>query len=228
MSEEFSFKTLLYNSCLKVWLAIPLSFALLLSFNTLIPTDLHAQSEPAASVCVEGSVIDHEHNPGGAGWKIRAIPIIDGAEQLDLAIETETDGGGNFRFPALAPQRWAFEIELHDNAVPVTPAKFEVDISEPYSGCKRIRFKLRWLVRVDVLKIDQNHVPQRGWAITATPHSIHHKAKTATTNSDGVAVFNLEQGTWTFSEVAPHDIQSMPILPLTGQQELTVQHPRPL
>ena len=226
MLKDRSTKILLLNP--RQWLIIPLSLMLILSSLAFGATDLYAQdgTVPAASQCVEGSVIDHEHNPGGAGWVIRVIPIIDGEEQANLAVETKTDNGGKFRFPSLAPQVWSFEIDLkaHGHRVePVTPAKFAVDISQPYDGCKRIRFKLRWLILVEVLKIDQNHVPQKDWIITATPHSNRNVQKQATTDAAGTATFYLEPDRWTFSEKAPPGVTYMPILPQTGQQELTVR-----
>lgn len=176
------------------------------------------------TICVEGLVIDHTETPLGDGRIVTAS--LEGN-----ALTAAVDGNGKFRFQdGLVPGNWTFAIDLQvpdQEWQPVTPDTFEVPLDYGHAGCFQIRFKLRRLITVIVIKIDDNHNRLDGWRIHAEPHSPWNTAVDVTTTNGGEAIFKIPPGLWTFTEYAPNNVQATPILPETGKQELNVTAPGP-
>jgi hypothetical protein len=181
-------------------------------------------AQAAQTICVEGMVIDHTEAPLGDG---RIVTATSEGTSLTAAV----DRNGSFRFQdGLVPGNWTFSIDIQQTDQewePVTPAVFDVPLAYGNVGCYKIRFKLRRLITVTVIKIDDNHNRLAGWRIYAEPQSAWDTAKNAITTDDGEAVFRLTPGLWTFSENAPSGVSATPILPENGRQDLTVTAPGP-
>ena len=84
-------------------------------------------------------------------------------------------------------------------------------------------------IEVSVLKIDDAHQPLAGWTIRAesAPDYVAADAIVVQTDQDGVALFRLLPGLWTFIEEAPDNITYEPIVPDTDRQQLVVKAPGP-
>ena len=76
------------------------------------------------------------------------------------------------------------------------PASFDVDLDYSQSDCYQIRFKLRRVVTVIVVKIDENHNRLTDWEIKAAPaaDNLFAVSQEATTDANGEAVFRLSEG----------------------------------
>ncbi|MBV7337526.1 LysM peptidoglycan-binding domain-containing protein [Chloroflexi bacterium TSY] len=183
-----------------------------------------ARPESTDKLCVAGQVINHQEQPL-AGWVIRAESV----DPPGAARMTSSDDEGNFRFDDLSVGQWNFAIGVQTGWEPVTDDNFEVKLTYGLTECRTIRFKMRRVVTVSVLKIDEQHVPQAGWTIRAEPGLGNEFAipQELTTDTTGVATFTLSLGHWIFSEIAPDDIDYTPISPPTGVQELIVTAPGP-
>ncbi len=175
-------------------------------------------------ICVEGSVIDHEEKPlGDAGRVVTATPKVNGA-----SVTKAVDNNGKFKFDygELAAGVWTFSIDIKqaDGWAPVTPDSFDVPLAYGQNKCYQIRFKLKQIIVVRVLKIDENHNPLKGWKIRAEPGAGNVFAAPVenTTDDTGIAVFALTKGKWIFTEYAPAGVNYTPILPTTGRQEVNV------
>ena len=88
-----------------------------------------------------------------------------------------------------------------------------------------MRFKVKRPISVEVLKIDDNHVPLADWVIHAAPASGNWFASpiTATTDTNGIANFRLTEGKWIFTETPPSGQHYTPVMPSNGKQEVDVQ-----
>ena len=84
-------------------------------------------------------------------------------------------------------------------------------------------------IEVSVLKIDESHRPLAGWIIRAepAPDNVISGAIEAGTGQDGIALFRLEPGLWTFIEKAPGNVTFEPIVPDTDRQQLRIDPPGP-
>ncbi len=184
---------------------------------------------PLDRLCVRGAVIDHEERPS-TGWTITAM-AYDASGMLDptTARKVETDVHGTFIFDNLPPGLWNFTISAREGWEPVTADSFDVPIAYGNRDCQVIRFKMRRVVIVRVLKIDTDHNPLAGWTIRARPGPGNFFAlpKEAVTGEDGIATFSLSPGMWIFTEVAPEGVVFDPVAPATGVQSLDVQPPGP-
>jgi hypothetical protein len=191
----------------------------------------NGQQGNANALCVNGSVIGHDEKPLTDGWEIVATPYESSGLISAKAQKTTSDASGEFSFPKLEVGTWQFEIMLK-GAVgdwePVTPAKFDATMRYGVQSCEIIRFKLRRLIVVEVLKIDDLHNPLPGWTIIAQPAPENKFAlpKSQVTGQDGIAKFLLSPGRWIFSEQAPNGVYYEPVIPL-GKQALTIAAPGP-
>lgn len=220
----------LHSARVRLGLAALLAFLLLLPVanvyaagsangSTVVPTN--------SDICVEGTVIDHKEKPLGDG-RIVTATAADGT-----AIAAAVDEDGEFSFEdVLYPGSWTFAIDVvkeGEEWEAVTPASFDVTLDYSQSDCYQIRFKLRRVVTVIVIKIDENHNRLLDWEIKAEPGAGNTFAvsQEATTDANGEAVFRLSEGKWIFSEFPPEDVNYIPVVPTNGRQELEVEAPGP-
>ena len=198
------------------------------------PSAASAGSPPPSGdqLCVVGTVINHEEQPQTDGWTITATPYTGGVLDPTGAMTTTSDATGAFQFNPLTPAQWQIAIDLASQPgewQPVTPAQFDIVIDYGNASCSRVRFKLRQLIVVNVLKIDDFHTPLPGWTIKAVPGPGNLFAlpqEQLTRDPDGIATFKLSPGSWIFHEVAPFGVAYVPVIPL-GPLELFVNAPGP-
>lgn len=192
-----------------------------------------ALSQPATDqVCVEGTVIDHAEQSLGIDWEIVATPYTDGSLDPTAAVTVTTNVDGEFLFgDGLTPGQWQFSITIDDPDAwePITPAVFNVELSAGEAACTVIRFKLRRIIPVDVLKVDDNYVPLAGWTIIARPGpgNFYALPTTVETGDDGTAHFRLTPGLWVFTEKAPAGVRYVPVIPLNGTLSVVIGEPGP-
>lgn len=182
-----------------------------------------AQAQGASRLCVQGTVISHDEKPLTDGWAISAESVALGQTQV---ITSDTAGG--FVFDPLIVDTYHFAITVKPGWEAITPAQFDVPVD--YSAdCVRIRFKLRRLVEVIVLKIDDDHKPWAGWTICAEPGADNFFATKICQRTDaaGSTTFRLTPGNWTFVETPPAGVPLIPVMPPTDRQSLNVQPPGP-
>jgi hypothetical protein len=182
-----------------------------------------------SDICVEGTVITHDEKPLDDGRIVTAS--FNG-----VSIAAAVDEDGEFSFESgLTPGRWNFAIDVvkeGEEWEPVTPAAFDVQLEYGQDDCYEIRFKLRRLITVIVVKIDEDHNRLIDWRIQAKPSSGNKFAISyeEETNSNGEAIFRLTEGNWLFTELPPEDDSDLayePVVPLWGSQELKVEDPGP-
>lgn len=183
---------------------------------------------PLDRLCVAGTVINHAEVPL-EGWTVTAT--YEGVNGSHSALTTVTDANGEFSFELPGPGRWGLEIESRDRWEGVTATKLAVHVGFGNLDCVDVRFKMRELVRVIIIKIDDNHEPQAGWTMTATPGGGNTFAdvQTAVTDDTGTATMDLTPGSWIISESAPGYVRWWrPISPATGVHSLNVVGPGPI
>jgi hypothetical protein len=193
---------------------------------------------PNDKVCVEGSVIDHAEKLLTDGWIIGATPRNEQGElNPTRAVSEVSDANGNFRFDEWPgdPNRgifvgdWQFQIDLNQKDgqdwEPVTPDRFDLSLDFGEDECVKIRFKLRRLVKITVIKVNEEYEKQAGWRIHAEPGpgNIFAAPQELVTDDTGTVVFRLSPGRWIFTESAPAGASYTPVLPVNGTQEVDVQ-----
>ncbi len=187
--------------------------------STVVPSN--------SDICVEGTVINHKEELLDDGR------IVTATSSDGTAIAVAVDEDGEFSFEeGLAAGRWTFAIDVRKDGEewePVTPASFDVMLDYSQSDCYQIRFKLRQVVTVIVVKIDENHNRLADWEIKAQPAAGNAFAISyeGTTDANGEVVFRLTEGNWIFSEYAPDDVNYTPVVPTNGTQALEVEAPGP-
>ncbi len=195
---------------------------------------------PVDKICVEGSIIDHNENLLKDGWIIGATPRnAQGELDTTRAISEISNNDGYFKFEELPedPTRglfagdWQFQVEITQKAdqewEPVTPDLFDVSLAYGQQECIKIRFKLRRIIKVTVIKVNDEYVGQENWRIHAEPGpgNIFATAQEFLTDNTGTIVFRLSPGRWIFTESAPPGVTYTPVLPPNGMQEVDVQTP---
>lgn len=226
-----------------------LARALLVAFVGLwlLPSHVivHAQSTDSPpspisgdKVCVEGSVIDHNENPLTDGWIIGATPRnAQGELDPTRAVSETSDRNGNFRFEEYPedPNRgifvgdWQFQIDISQKGdqewEAVTPDHFDVALTYGRQECVKIRFKLRRIIKVTVIKVDDAYQGQPDWRIRAEPGpgNIFATAQELVTDNSGTVIFHLSPGRWIFTESPPPGVSYTPVLPPSGTQDVDVQ-----
>ena len=125
----------------------------------------------------------------------------------------------------LAAGKWQVSLAIPLGWEPVLPYRSSFDVTLNYgsSSCVEVRFKVKRPISVDVLKIDDNHVPLADWVIQAAPASGNWFASpiTATTDGNGIATFRLTEGKWIFTETPPSGQKYMPVMPTDGRRKWT-------
>jgi hypothetical protein len=195
---------------------------------SIVPDGGPIPPEPVDILCVSGTVINHQEQPL-SNWTVRAI--YEGTLGSYPDQTTTTNANGEFRFDLPGTGRWAFEVDIPDGWEAVTQARFAVFVSYGHTTCVPVRFKVRQLIEVIVYKIDDHHRPLVGWTIVATPGPGNRFAtqQSAVTDENGVATFYLTPGEWTFTEVAPANVDWWtPISPPSGAQTINVSGPGPI
>lgn len=172
--------------------------------------------------CIQASVISHDEKPLGGGFDITAT----GATTLTGT----TNGSGVVQFD-LPVGDWNFSIALPRDYMAITPTDFGITILPTFTGCHDVRFKIKRVVPVKVIKLDQDHRPLAGWIIRADPGPGYPYAKAmpveATTNISGVAEFLLTPGDWVFSEKEPAGVMFVPVVPVNGKVGVKITAPGP-
>jgi hypothetical protein len=195
---------------------------------------------PSGYFCIDGLVIDHEENPI-AGWKITAEQNLLGSKPVSVELETTSAGApnkGQFRFDeANGLLQAQSDVKLTLSAPTgfgkyeaVTPDTFQVRLDVGTYECVRVRFKIRRLEYVTVVKVDQYLQPLEGWKIIAEPgpENAFASPQMGRTDVDGKVSFYLSPGEWIFREQRPdaepyepaYDFK--PFVPADGVQELNV------
>jgi len=215
---------------------VRLGLALLLSSLLLLPVaSVYAAGNGNGStvlpsnsdICVEGTVINHQEKPLDDGR------IVTATAEDGTSMATAVDEDGAFSFEeGLFPGRWTFAIDVvkeGEEWEPVTSASFAVTLDYSQSDCYQIRFKLRQVVTVIVVKIDENHNRLLDWEIKVQPGAgnLFAVSQDATTDANGEAIFRLSEGKWIFTEFPPEDVNYTPVVPTDGRQELEVEAPGP-
>jgi len=221
-------------------LVLPLIAVVVLSLLT--GTAVYAQDVPSAGsvapapvdpspldkLCVSGSVINHAEEPL-EGWTVTAT--YEGVNGSYPAMTATSDENGEFSFDLPGAGRWGLEIESRDGWEGVTATKLAVHVGYGNLDCVDVRFKVRELVLVVILKIDDAHVPQADWIMTATPGEGNTFAavESQVTDSTGIAEMYLTPGTWIISEAPPSLVGWWrPISPVSGVQVIEVVGPGPI
>ena len=151
--------------------------------------------------CIDGYKINHL-NQGLSEWT-----IIARNEETDETFDTVTDKWGFFQFHELAMGTWKVSEVLQAGWEPVTPAEFEVEVTEPFK-CQHVRFKNKTdFACVDVYKKDYTDgAGLPGWEITVQSAYAGGSPVTGTTDGTGHVRFNgLTPGTYIISEKMQDD-----------------------
>jgi hypothetical protein len=238
-------------------IALTLAFLIPTTATTFAANGANGAPIPSGTVCVEGLVIDWKEEPLESGWIIEARPIgpngvIRGEPVIAFPSEDDDEKGqfkyadGDLVVDTGKYPHWYFEIKYDGTSLDplvdgnydglvgdwegVTPTAMSVYFDSDQQDCVRIRFKLREIVSVGVLKIDAEHNPLADWTIVATPAKGNYFAQeqeevTVSGEYTGTAVFYLTPGQWIFTEKAPEDHEGgfRPVIPQTGRQELEVK-----
>jgi hypothetical protein len=228
-----------------------LGLTLALALSMILPAIFSYSTAQAGTVsgefCIEGIVIDWEEQPMGGLYVYLDGPVSQetqsaGEEDDDFADDNDDLDEGEFKFPVedgddLEPGTYVLSIELPQfgNWEGVTDTEFEVTLDANQDDCAQVRFKLRQLVEVNVLKINEDHEGLEDWVIEARPGpgNFFAEVQEETTDVDGYAYFELTPGNWIFVESAPMpengEMKAMftPVAPPQGKMELDVQPGEP-
>ena len=182
---------------------------------------------PLDKLCVSGVIINHAEQPL-EGWTVTASYEGVLGQFPDMTAVSDEDGKFAFEFPG--PGRWGIEIESRARWEGVTSTRLAVHVGYGNLDCAEVRFKMREIVEIIAIKIDDDHVPQAGWTIRANPgHGNDFGApQSQVTGDDGVAVFHVTPGAWIFTEEPANDVMWWwPISPPLGAHRLNVVGPGP-
>jgi hypothetical protein len=219
-----------------------------LALALLIPTTAttfaaNGAPTPAGDICVNGFVIDWQEEPLEEGWYVEATPLDASGNPVGDAVTAEPsdddDEKGQFEFEnddllvnGNKVTSWQFAI-IYDDLIgdwrPVTSDVIRVDFDYGADGCARIRFKLKEVVAVGVLKIDAEHNGLEDWKIIATPAKDNlfaiEQDVTTDASGQGEELLYLTPGKWVFTEESPEDVghDFAPVIPMNGQQTLLLE-----
>jgi len=229
----------------RVLAAVFLALSMLISTGlvALAQDDLGARAAQYGVFCIKGTVIDHDETPL-EGFVVRATA------PTGASFDVESDEDGYFEFLNLDAGIYTVEVVLERAYTLVPPYLQVLSVNLEYGDneCVEIRFKLRQLVLVNVIKIDDQHNLLDGWLITAAPAKDNWFAYAMTEETGaadpeyyepsdpagsisfepGQVLFNLTPGNWIFSEKPPapskedDPVKFRPIVPNTGVQTLDI------
>lgn len=201
-------------------------------------SDVDIGPTPNDKICVVGTLISHDEQPLADGWSVVATPRNDQGE-LDStrAISAVSNANGDFRFDERPddPGRgifvgdWQFQVDLAQKDgqewEAVTPNQFDLALDYGAKDCTRIRFKLRRIFKVTVIKVNEEYVGQGGWHMRAEPGPGNNFAdpQELVTDDTGTVIFKLSPGRWIFTEAPPPGLSYVPILPPSGLQDVDVR-----
>lgn len=145
--------------------------------------------------CVDGYKIN-QFDQGLLGWEIAARNLDTGE-----TFTTTTDANGYFFFNTLPLGTWVMSETIQEGWEAVTPAEFQVQVTEPFV-CETVRFKNRTdFACVDVFKRDEiDGVGLPGWNITVQPAYGGLPVNGVTDGSGWVRFNGLVPGVYTISE----------------------------
>ena len=216
--------------------------AMILALGMLIPmVSAYAQATPTTSLCVEGSVINFDEtllnlDAVDNTWLIEYTLLDSAGEPTELFV-VSTDEDGYFELPAaggpaeLAVGTWRFQLLVEESGngpwEGITSLQFDVPLTYQQKECAQIRWKLVRRVPVVVTKIDDQHNLLNDWRIRAEPARGNWFASPVELKTGelvtGTATFYLTEGQWVFREFPPAGVRSVPIVPSSGHQTLTVE-----
>ncbi|OIO95426.1 MAG: hypothetical protein AUK03_05540 [Anaerolineae bacterium CG2_30_64_16] len=164
------------------------------------------KNELQPTTCITGFKVDDQHR-GLAGWKIFTKP----ASGSGPTFTTETAADGSFTFSNLTLGTWTVWEEVQQWWTPITPASFQVTLTQPGDQCVEVRFKNRPPdLCAEGYKVDEKGIGLAGWTVVAYPESDPTMQMTTTTDPHGYYRFNgLGLGNWVFE--VQHQVGWTPI-----------------
>jgi hypothetical protein len=222
----------------RFWLVPVVALALLLLAYAGFAFSTAEAQTPAGDYCIEGIVIDWEEKPL-AGWGITltndVVLTTISAEEPDDDDDDPDFQKGEFQFKEADglpqnPDVYTVTIESRAGWEGVTPTTITFPIDAGNDDCVKIRFKMRPIYPVTVVKIDADHRPLEDWMIKAAPGggNLFAEPDEEETDATGRAFFTLTPGAWIFMEMPPKPDKSepaesfMPVVPPNGRQELNI------
>jgi hypothetical protein len=224
----------------RLWI-IPAVVLGVVSLITTMFTFAPAQAQTVSGdYCIEGLVIDWEEDPL-PGITVHLLDSM--GNELDTRVSAEDPDDkdediqeGEFEFDPItpsAPDEYTVYVDVPPDWEGVTPTSITFEIEAGRDGCVKIRFKLRPLIYVQVVKIDSDHFLLPDWRIEARPGpgNFFAEVEEETTNISGTAFFTLTPGSWIFVEREPDTDDKyddkpdpyMPVVPPGGQQTLDLE-----
>ncbi len=145
--------------------------------------------------CITGFKVDDQHK-GIPGWKITAKP----AGAAGPVFTTTSGADGSFTFKNLTLGTWTISEELQKWWTAVTPASFNVTLTQPGDKCTEVRFKNRAPdLCAEGYKVDERGVGLAGWTVKAYSEANPAVQMTTTTDAYGHYRFvGLTLGKWIF------------------------------
>jgi hypothetical protein len=213
-----------------LWLLPVIALAMLLvAYAAFAYSSAEAQAPAPGDYCVEGLVINWEEKPL-AGWEV-TLEGDNGVLSTTVSANEDDDDldKGEFEFQDLPeePAVYTATIETRDGWEGVTPTTITFPINVGEDDCVRIRFKMRRIIPVEVIKFDRNHFGLEDWLIKVEPgkDNLFASADEEETDIDGRALFTLTPGSWIFTEYPPKDDKGSyhPVVPPSGIQELEIE-----
>jgi uncharacterized surface anchored protein len=153
------------------------------------------KNERQPTACITGFKVDDQHK-GLPGWKITAKPA-GGTTPVFTAV-TEKDG--SFTFKDLTLGTWTLSEELQKWWTAITPASFNVTLTQAGDKCVEVRFKNRAPdLCAEGYKVDEKGMGLAGWTVKAYSEINPAVQMTTTTDANGYYRFvGLTLGKWNF------------------------------
>ncbi len=161
-------------------------------------------------------------------WTVTAV--YEGTNGDYPSLTTVSNAEGKFRFNLPGTGRWGLTIDTPERWEGVTKTQLAVHVGFGNNACVKVRFKMRELITIKVIKIDENHTPQPGWTITATPGpgNTFGAVQTGVTDENGEVELEVTAGAWVITEAPPAGmIWWRPISPADGVHTIDVKGPGP-
>jgi hypothetical protein len=220
----------------RFWLLPVVALAMVLALSAMFAFSTASAQTPAGDYCIEGLVIDWKEEPL-AGWQVVITKTVGYSETFTTAEDPDDPDEdiqeGEFETGDIQPGVYFAEVTLQDGWEGVTDTRIEIPLNKAgRDDCVTIRFKVRQIVRVTVLKINHEHEGLEDWNIKAIPGpgNLFAESTDEDTDINGQAVFTLTPGNWIFKEMQPmkdDDEEDLgpyaPVVPPNGVQTLDVK-----